>query len=122
MPANDHEFADHCAELLAPLGAVRVKRMFGGHGFYVDELFIAISISNRLYLKTDASSRAAFEAVDGAPFRYEAKGKLVSLSYFSPPDEALDSPALMLPWAHLAMQAALRARAKPAVRRPRQVR
>ena len=37
--AAHNEPADHCRELLAPFGAVRVKRMFGGHGFYVDELF-----------------------------------------------------------------------------------
>jgi DNA transformation protein and related proteins len=35
-------FVDHCAELLAPLGAVRVKRMFGGWGLYVDDIFLAL--------------------------------------------------------------------------------
>ena len=32
--------------------------MFGGHGFYVDELFIALIAFGRLYLKADASTRA----------------------------------------------------------------
>mgnify|MGYP000287609516 CR=1 FL=1 len=29
-------------ELLAPLGRARARRMFGGHGLYVDDLFVAI--------------------------------------------------------------------------------
>ena len=60
--ANDSDFVQHCRELLVPLGAVRVRRMFGGHGFYVDELFIALIAFGRLYLKADASTRARFEA------------------------------------------------------------
>jgi DNA transformation protein len=35
------------------------------------------------------------------------------MSYWTPPAEALESPALMTPWARLAMEAALAAR-KPA--------
>jgi DNA transformation protein and related proteins len=104
-------FVDHCAELLAPLGQVRVKRMFGGWGLYVDEIFLALIAYERLYLKADAETRAAFEAEGCAPFVYSADGKSVSLGYWSAPAEALDSPALMLPWARLALQAALRARA-----------
>ena len=34
------DLRDHCLELLAPLGRVRSRRMFGGHGLYVDDLFI----------------------------------------------------------------------------------
>ena len=52
---------DHCLELLAPLGAVRAKRMFGGYGLYCDELFFALLAADRLYLKVDASTRPAFE-------------------------------------------------------------
>ena len=53
---------DHCLELLAPLGAVRARRMFGGHGLYIDDLFVAIIGFERLYLKTDAVSRERFQA------------------------------------------------------------
>lgn len=102
---------EHCVELLAPLGAVRVGRMFGGHGYYVDGLFIALIAFERLYLKTDTESRTAFEAAGSEPFAYEARGRPVTVtSYWSAPAEAMESPALMLPWARLAMAAALRAR------------
>jgi DNA transformation protein len=110
MPPKD-AFASYCAELLSALGTVRVKRMFGGHGVYVDDLFIAIVVGETLYLKTDAQTLARFETAGCAPFTYTAKGdKKVSLGYRAAPAEAMDSPALMRPWAALAMQAALRAR------------
>jgi DNA transformation protein len=110
MPA-DSEFVAHCRELLAPLGAVRSRRMFGGHGFYVDELFVALIAFGRLYLKADEHSRSRFEAAGCEPFVYDGKGKPVTMSYFTAPEEAIESPALMQPWARLALEAAVRARA-----------
>ena len=110
---SEPEFVSHCRELLAPLGAVRVRRMFGGWGLYVDELFVAIIAAERLYLKADAAARPSFEAAGCKPFVYDAKSKSISLGYWSAPDEALESPALMQPWARLALQSALAARAGP---------
>ena len=110
MGAKD-DFANYCAELFAPLGSVRVKRMFGGHGLYVDDVFVAIVTSETLYLKADEQTAQRFEAQGCTAFSYEAKGrKRVSLGYWSAPAEAMDSPALMRPWARLALEAALRAR------------
>lgn len=111
------EFAAYCAELLSLLGPVRTKRMFGGHGFYVDEVFVALIFGERLFLKADAQTRPRFEAAGGQPFVYDGAGKQVTISYWTAPDDAMESPALMQPWARLAMEAALRARnAKPAKR------
>ncbi|MDP5238440.1 TfoX/Sxy family protein [Uliginosibacterium sp. 31-16] len=104
------EYLAYLAELLAPLGRIRTKRMFGGAGIYCEELFFAIVIDDVLYLKVDDESRAAFEAEGLEPFRYEAKGKLMQMNYYRAPDEALESPALMQPWARDALAAALRAR------------
>ena len=121
----DAELLNHCTELLAPLGPVRTRRMFGGHGIYVDDLFMALIAFDQLYLKADAETRPRFEAAGCEPFRYEKQGgESVSLSYFRPPEEAMESPALMQPWARLALCAALRARAtkvapKTPVKRPK---
>jgi DNA transformation protein len=85
--------------------------MFGGHGLYVDDLFVAIIASDRLYLKADAQTHERFERAGCEPFVYDAKSRAISLGYWSAPDEAMESPALMEPWARLALEAALRARA-----------
>lgn len=105
-------FVDHCAELLAPLGTVRVRRMFGGWGFYVDGLFIAIVAFERLYLKAAPDDRERFLAAGCEPFEYATRsGQQVALGYWTAPDETLDSAGLMQPWARRAVQAALTARA-----------
>ena len=35
-------FREWLRELLEPVGRVSVRRMFGGHGVYIDGLFVAI--------------------------------------------------------------------------------
>lgn len=104
-------FASYCAELLSDLGAMRVKRMFGGHGIYADDVFVAIVVGETLYLKADAETAPRFESAGCEPFRYSAKdGRKMTMSYWSAPTDAMDSPALMRPWGRLAMEAAVRAR------------
>lgn len=105
------ELAAHACELLEPLGSVRSRRMFGGHGIYLDDLFIALIAFDRLYLKADDQTRAAFEAARCEPFVYDGTGKQVTMGYWTVPAEAMESPALMQPWARLAIAAALRAKA-----------
>jgi DNA transformation protein and related proteins len=117
--ATAPHFVDHCIELLAPLGAVRARAMFGGHGLYVDGFFIALIAFERLYLKVDTSSQPQFAAAGCEPFVYAGKRKPVSLGYWTTPPEALDSPALMAPWARLALQSAMAARQRAGVSKPR---
>jgi DNA transformation protein len=109
------EFVHHCLELLAPLGAARSRRMFSGHGFYVDDLFIALIFRDRLYLKADSQTQTRFAEAGGEPFIYEGQGKAVTINYWTVPADAMESP-----WARLAMQSALQARARAA--RPRKAR
>jgi DNA transformation protein len=104
------ELREHCLELLQPLGQVRARRMFGGHGLYVDDLFVAIIANDCLYLKTDSSTHPTFEAAGCQAFVYDRQRQAVSLGYWTAPPDAMESPALMAPWARLAIQAALRAR------------
>lgn len=114
MSAPDRRFADHCLELLSPLGAVTARRMFGGWGIYLEGVMFALIAFERLYLKVDDSSRAQWEGAGCEPFVYEGKGRAVRMSYYTPPHEAMEAPDLMLPWARMALGAALRARAQSA--------
>jgi len=114
-----NEFVDLCLELLAPAaarGGARSRAMFGGHGLYLDDLFVAIVAADRLYLKTDAGTRPRFEAAGCEPFVYRGAGRVVEMGYWSVPAEAMESPDQMQPWARLAIQAALAARAAKARR------
>lgn len=103
-------FTALCAELLAPLGPVRARAMFGGKGVYVDGLFVAIIDNDQLFLKADDTTRERFVAAGCRPFTYPTKdGERMVMSYYQPPEDALESPPLMRPWARLALEAALRA-------------
>ena len=110
------EFADFVLELLAPLGGVSRRRMFGGHGIYRDGVMFALIADDTLYFKTDATSRGEFEAAGLDPFRYARQGRPVALSYHRAPDAAFDSPHAMRPWAERGFAAALRGRKAPRAR------
>lgn len=121
--ARDDALIDHCLELLAPLGQARARRMFGGHGIRLDGLFIALLADNTLYLKADALVQPQFAAAGCAPFVYIAGGgKRAVMAYWSAPEEAMESPAGMAPWARLALASALRAAASKAAAKPRKAR
>lgn len=108
-PVTD-PFVLHACELLSCVGMCRAQRMFGGWGISVDGMNIAFIADDTLYLKTNVDTVASWLAAGGQPFVYEAKGTSMALHYHTPPAEALESPALMLPWARLALSAALAAR------------
>ena len=110
---------EHLRDLFEPLGPVSARAMFGGYGLYFDGIIIGVIMDEALYLKTDAQTRGRFEAAGCAPFVYEMKGKPLPMSYWSLPEEAMDSPQAMKPWALLAIEAARRKPApKPRKRRP----
>jgi DNA transformation protein and related proteins len=110
MPTPIPDFATYCCELLNATGRVSPRRMFGGFGLSVEEMNIALIISDTLYLKVDAESRAQFERAGCVPFSYDKKdGTVGVMSYFTAPEEAMESPAEMAHWARLAMAAARRA-------------
>jgi DNA transformation protein and related proteins len=115
MAQAPSDFANYCCELLASAGHCVPKRMFGGFGISTDGLTLAILADlgdgEKLWLKGDADSRSRYEAAGCARFEYQAKGKTVGVNYFAAPDEAMDSPDAMRPWAALALDCAVRARA-----------
>lgn len=109
-------FIAHLQDLFADLGPVKARAMFGGYGFYLEGRMIGVIMDDALYLKADEETQARFAAAGGSPFVYTAKGKTLTMSYWSLPDEAMESAQAMRPWAELASEAALR-KAKAPVRR-----
>jgi DNA transformation protein len=117
---NDSGFVSHCQELLSPLGRTSSRRMFGGHALYIDDLCMALIIQDTLYLKVDDTHRALFEQAGCKPFTYAGKNDEVHvMSYYTAPDEAMESPAEMTPWARRGLAAAVAARAKAAPKKPK---
>lgn len=115
--AKRTEFVDLVSGLLAFVDGLRVRAMFGGHGVYQADRMFAILIDEQLYLKTDAFTRADFQARELEPFSYETRGKIVSTGYYEAPPEVFDEPDAMRHWTALALAAAARAKARKAPRR-----
>ena len=118
MSAQQDEFRDYCIELFASLvphagiAGIAAKRMFGGTGFSIDGKTFAIIAMDQLWLKVDDESRSEFEQAGCQIFTYDMAGKPRSMSYYIVPDDAMESAALMAPWAEHAWGAALRAASK----------
>ena len=97
---------DDLRDIFASVGAVRVKRMFGGFGISRDERTFAVVIGGELYLKADALTAVKFREAGSRPFTYERRGRPVSMGYWTVPSEALEDPDAMRPWAELALSVA----------------
>lgn len=108
----DHGFIAHLRELFAPHARFEARRMFGGWGVYLDGVMCGLVAEGQLYLKTDAATRVEFEAVGSAPFVYTGQKQPITMSYWSVPEDALESGDAMQPWARLALQAGRQAAAR----------
>ncbi|PJK28571.1 transcriptional regulator [Minwuia thermotolerans] len=104
------EFRDHLLELLDPLGGVEARRMFGGAGLFRRNLMFALIVGDVVYLKTDPTTRAAFEARGKGPFAYDTKqGRRVIAGLHELPEELFDEPDELVEWARTAFEVACRA-------------
>lgn len=121
--ASDTEFPEYVLDLIAQVGppfdaAARLRRMFGGHGIFCDGVMFALIADDVLFLKVDDETKPSFRDAGSEPFTYEKSGKLIELSYLTVPDDAAENVEELRPWAHMALAAANRAKAKkPAKKR-----
>jgi DNA transformation protein len=94
-------------EQFEPLGEIRARAMFGGHGLYCDEVFFALVASGALFLKADEVNRPEFEAQGLKPFRpFEDKSGV--MQYYEAPAEMFEDPLELKRWAGGAIAAGVR--------------
>ncbi len=103
-----HEFV---RELFAGVGAISVKRMFGGAGVYAEGLMFGLIADEAIYLKADAALKAELTQQGCGPFIWApAKGpragQKVEMGYWRLPDAALDDPELAAQWGRKALNVA----------------
>lgn len=106
------EFVDYLKEIFSSLGPITSRKMFGGYGIYHDGVMFGLVADDILYLKADKETVPEFEAKGLTPFQYTKGNKLVKMSYYLAPEEALENPEDAEYWARLAYNAALRAKSK----------
>jgi DNA transformation protein len=93
MAGRNSEFVSYVVESLQPLGPVTARRMFGGHGIYLNGVMFAL---------------IAYETAGLEPFTYTDKGKPIRMPYHEAPSEGFDDPDVLCAWARDAYAAALR--------------
>jgi DNA transformation protein len=122
--AKDESFHAFVEELFAGVGAIQIKRMFGGAGGYADGLMFLLLAEEAIYLKADDALKQELRAQGSRPFVWAPTsgpraGEKVEMGYWLLPEAALDDPDLAAPWGRKALAVAkAAAKAKPK-RKPR---
>ena len=106
MPKTN-EFCDYVADLLAPLGTVTYRFMFGGYAIYLDGLLIAIVADDALLLRADEENRGDFEARGIGAFRPSADNP-GTMPFYQVPDDVFEDQDELLRWTEKARAATLR--------------
>lgn len=77
---------------LAGLGDIQIKKMFGGHGIFLDErMFGLVDIQGEVFLKVDESNRAGYVKAGSQ--------KHSRMPYYSLPESVLGNDAALKKWA-----------------------
>lgn len=101
------DFVEHVCDLLAPLGSVRSRRMFGGHGIYVEEVFMAIVAFDTLWFKVDDVNRPDYEREGSRAFRpWEDRDTV--MSYWEVPADVIEDRSRIVDWGRKSVDAARR--------------
>lgn len=109
---KEQEFVSYVVDMMQTIGPVYSKKMFGGHGIFLEGLMFALIADNELYLKADRESEGDFSERGLEPFTYNKKGKLIEMSYFQAPEEAMEDSEIINEWGNKGYRAALRAAVK----------
>lgn len=97
-------FLELLKDVLAGLGPVTMRRMFGGAGVYADGVMFGLVEDDALYLKADETTRRAFEDEGQGPFVYAgATGPVTVMSLWRTPERLYDDPDEMVAWARRAL-------------------
>jgi DNA transformation protein len=107
-PSSVMQFA---RDLFAGLGPVAARRMFGAVGLFVDGAMFGLIDDGAIYLKTDATLKAALAEAGSRAWTHELRkgpkaGKAQETSYWSLPETASDDPDEACAWARRALAVA----------------
>jgi DNA transformation protein len=113
--SDPHRFDD----LFTEFGTIELRRFFGGEGICAGEIMIGMIFDERIYFKTDETTRNAFQAEKCKPFSFRKRstGETVVTGWFALPERLYDEPEELAKWARAALAVAA---ASPATRRKRE--
>ncbi len=111
MGSNTPDFIDYILEMLAPLDALSIRPLFGGHSLKSQEVPFALIINNIVYFSVDDTTRPHYEAQNMECFSYHKQGKEIFVrKYYQIPDGCFEDQDILITWAEEAIAAAIRTR------------
>jgi DNA transformation protein len=105
--AVSRQYLDYLLGQLQGLGGVEARRMFGGLGLYSRGTFFGLLYKERLYFKTDDTTRPEYEARGCEGFNPRADLKSAKMTYYTVPADVLEDDDEVVQWARKAVTAAL---------------
>ncbi len=107
---TDPEIAEYVLEQLVDSGEITTRKMFGGIGIYVDDVFCScISSKSIFYLRVGPSNIEDFKELGMAKF---PGGKGAGMPYYEVPEEVLEDSGVLSEWVAKAKIAAIAAKKK----------
>ena len=91
-------------ELLAPLGPIVAKRLFGTWGLYLEDRIFGLVHDGIAYFRTSGETVHKYVAAGARPFHYRrADGRSTVMQYHEVPDDVLEDSDLACAWAYEAL-------------------
>lgn len=115
MPVSP-EYRAFVEDQLGRIVRLSARRMFGGVGFYADDIFFGLLDDDALFFRVDDATRPRYESRGMEPFT--PMGESTS-SYYRVPEELLEDFDELRIWTLAAVDAAREAKAKKKPRKPR---
>lgn len=89
--APNKEYLESVLKLLAPLGGVSSKAMFGGFGLFHNGNMFALISGTALFFKVDDSNRPRYEEAGSKQYK--------PMPYYQVPEKLFQDPARLMEWA-----------------------
>jgi DNA transformation protein len=98
--AVSEEERENVRDLFAGLGAIEVRRMFGGAGVYLGDACFALLVDGEIWMRADDELGRDYAATGSHQWVYEGRRRApVAMPYWRLPDSALDDPDEATAWA-----------------------
>ena len=108
--ATSPEYAEYILDQLSQAGTITSRKMFGGVGVYIDDVFCAIiGSSNVFYLRVGSENIEDYQHAGMDKF---PGGKGAGMPYFEVPEDVLEDALVLKVWALKARCSALKAKKK----------
>lgn len=108
--ATNPDFANYIIDQLSESGDIKSRKMFGGVGIYVDDVFCAIiGSSNTFYMRVGESNIDMYknEGMNKFPSK-----KGAGMPYYEVPEFVVEDKAELSVWAQAARDAAIASKKK----------